>query len=244
MEETAQRAAKTLEDLRQAFLNWKERHRPAPVMTVAETEAQRRYFEAVHNPAATVWPVPVDLFKANVWGWLQTQGFTAESVETSKTALNALCAYFSGNEGELSLDKGIYLYGGCGVGKTTIFRAMQKARLKFRRPLAMTNLPVYCAEVLEGSAETLTTLASKERVYDDAGAENAKIMQFGNARHIFPELIMIGYERLKRDGIMMHLTTNLAPSEIITRTGVDERVRSRLNEMFNIVLLDGVDNRG
>ena len=226
MEETAQRAAKTLEELRQAFLNWKERHRPAPVMTVAETEAQRRYFEAVNNPAATVWPVPVDLFKANVWGWLQTQGFTA------------------GSEGELSLDKGIFLYGGCGVGKTTIMRAMQKARAMFRRPLAMTNLPVYCSEVLAGDADPLTALTAKERIYDDAGAETAKIMQYGNARHIFPELIMIGYERLKRDGIMMHLTTNLAPSEIITRTGVDERVRSRLNEMFNIVLLDGVDNRG
>jgi hypothetical protein len=244
MEETAQRAAKTLEELRQAFLNWKERHRPAPVMTVAETEAQRRYFEAVNNPAATVWPVPVDLFKANVWGWLQTQGFTAESVEPSKAALSALCAYFSGSEGELSLDKGIFLYGGCGVGKTTIMRAMQKARAMFRRPLAMTNLPVYCSEVLAGDADPLTALTAKERIYDDAGAETAKIMQYGNARHIFPELIMIGYERLKRDGIMMHLTTNLAPSEIITRTGVDERVRSRLNEMFNIVLLDGVDNRG
>jgi DNA replication protein DnaC len=55
------------------------------------------------------------------------------------------------------------------------------------------------------------------------------------------DIILNRYDNPKIPHHMTHLTTNLKPDEIEQAYGT--RVRSRMREMFNVILLTGPDRR-
>ncbi len=227
--------APPLETLREWMGPMEER--AAPPVFIAETEKQREYMRRVNNPAAPELPFDLDLFAKIVGHQMYARKFLVRPEQLE--VIRGLTAYFSGNPGPYDLEKGVFLYGGTGSGKTTLMRIFQDARFAIRHPVAMTNMPTLYADMLAEGQMNLQAQREKERIFDDAGAENAEIASFGNRVNLFPQLLLLRYEGQHKT----HATSNLTPSEIIQRPGFDDRVQSRMNEMFNIVHLPGGDWR-
>ncbi len=208
-----------------------------PAAFVADTDAQRAYMERVNNPYCPAFPLDETEFFRVVNDEVNGRGFVCRPEQFD--VICNLITYFSGNDGEYDTEKGIFLYGGTGSGKTTIMKIMQAARARMKHPVAMTNLPTLYADMLGEGQMNMQAQRDKERIFDDAGAENAEIASFGNRINIFPQLLLLRYQGEYKT----HATSNLTPAEIITRPGFDDRVKSRMNEMFNIVHLPGGDFR-
>ena len=209
----------------------------APPVFVADTEKQRAYMERVHNPFMPDFPMDETLFYKVVGDEAAQRGFVFRPEQFG--VICRLTTYFSGNVGEYDTEKGIFLFGGTGSGKTTIMKILQAARARMKHPVAMTNMPTLYADMLAEGQMNLQSQREKERIFDDAGAENAEIASFGNRVNLFPQLLLLRYEGQHKT----HATSNLTPSEIIQRPGFDDRVKSRMNELFNIVHLPGGDWR-
>lgn len=228
-----------LEILRASEQRYKERFATKPFK--AETPYQKEYLKRVEVPLTVKWPFEYEDYRRVVAQVMKHVGY--EVSPATKETIRDLAIYFSGNEGRLDLRKGIYLYGGVGTGKTTLMRIFQRARLHMGKSLAINHVPTISADLLADASADLRDYLKLERCFDDAGAGQAMIRHYGNDVHIFPQLVLLRYETYQREGLMTHVTTNLTPSEMVKQTGVDDRVRSRMNEMFTPVLLDGPDKR-
>ena len=227
--------APPLDVLRERMEQLEGRYEAKPF--IAETEKQREYMRRVNNPAVPELPFDLDLFAKIVGHQMYVRVFHVRPEQLE--VIRGLTAYFSGNPGPYDTEKGIFIYGGTGSGKTTLMRIFQDARFAIRHPVAMTNMPTLYVDMLAEGQMNLQTQREKERIFDDAGAENAEIASFGNRVNLFPQLLLLRYEGQYKT----HATSNLTPSEIIQRPGFDDRVKSRMNELFNIVHLPGGDWR-
>lgn len=221
--------------LRQGMEKMEQRHAAKPF--VAETPAQREYVQRVNNPATYSMPIDQTLFFRVVGDEMNRRGFVVRP-EQERVLIN-LALYFSGNPSELDPKKGVFLFGGTGSGKTMFLKVMQGARARFRLPVAMANIPEIQAEIVAEGRVDVSKWLGREIILDDAGAEGEEVAAYGNKIALVPQLILLRYERPE----ITHMTSNLTPKEIAERPGFDDRVRSRMNEMFNLVFLPGTDYR-
>jgi DNA replication protein DnaC len=186
------------------------------------------------------------------------RGFEIVIDDHNRTVYEALALYYTGNpefekikEG-YSLNKGIALCGGVGVGKTTLlglFRANQRRSFKI----------VSCRELSDRYAkdghEMLHIWSNPIRVpthsdtfyqneigvcFDDLGTEDSK-RHFGDQVNVMGDILSNRYDRSITPFHYTHLTTNLSAQEIESFYGT--RVRSRMREMFNMITLPGEDRR-
>jgi DNA replication protein DnaC len=161
-----------------------------------------------------------------------------------------LCCYFANDRrfetSDLKLDKGILLFGGVGVGKTTLMQM-------FRQNQAFSYRLVSCREVesefaIDGDAAVKmfsvnTPIPSVNKFhqtevgfcFDDLGTENAITKHFGNAKNVLADILLNRYD-LKLDKRSTHITTNLNVDEIEKHYGT--RVIDRIRENFNLILFD------
>lgn len=228
-------------ELRQRFQEREARHQPSPAIPV--TDRGRDHLASVALVASPTFPIPSEDFRRVVWEVMQAKG--SEVTAEQRPIIQKLAYYFSGNvfPGGYDLSKGIFLFGGCGAGKTSLFKIFQQARLRFGFPLQINHTPTIYTDFLASGNVDFGPYLKKERCFDDAGAEQMEILSFGNRIHILPQLIILRYETMQRDGALTHFTSNLTPAEMVKRIGFDDRVKSRMNEMFNIVHLPGDDWR-
>ena len=140
-----------------------------------------------------------------------------------------------------SLTKGIYLFGGVGVGKThimSLFRAMQKHSY---RMVDCTDISAqYKKDGEEGISKYFHDHPIQERNYwghqtrgfcfDDLGVESDG-RYFGNQQNVMERIIERRYR--DRDKTVTHIISNLTVQQIEERYGT--RIRERCREMFNIV---------
>ncbi len=154
----------------------------------------------------------------------------------------------SENEG-FSFKKGLLLYGGIGIGKTSLFQIF------IRNPLA-SYMVVSCREIANGYANNAAKGAKgtdylddyideidpthnnpfKQDAwgicFDDLGTESSK-KTFGNEVNVMEEILLSRYDRRIALTAKTHITTNLSAEEIGDNYGT--RVRSRMREMFNFI---------
>lgn len=199
-------------------------------------------------------PTARELFE----GLLQTRSNTGERfliTDWNKQVVNSLCLYFAGdpvfetyNGGKL--EKGIMLMGNPGAGKSHLMAFFHK------NPHA-SYANVTCTAIAERyrtgwQRDELDTLqwysfllkSEAGHAYDqtelgycfgDLGTEGEK-KNYGNAMNVMENIIFQRYEN-KLPFKMTHITTNLNPTEIETIYGI--RVRDRLKEMCNMLILEG-----
>lgn len=174
-----------------------------------------------------------------------------------------LCLYFS-NDNQFvslaesmginhpSLDKGIFLGGAVGVGKTMMMRLFSKNQ---RQVFAIkTSKSIADAFQLEGefSLQQLIvcpTLPSNDAsnfyhskmglCIDDIGTEEFKV-HYGNRKNVIGDLLELRYTN-GNYGPLLHLTTNLSDNQIKEFYG--DRVASRIRETMNLIQLKGEDRR-
>lgn len=151
-----------------------------------------------------------------------------------------------------SLEKGILLVGGFGVGKTAIMKLFSRNQ---RQVFEVANAKVIANDyqsagpgvVVKYEAKTTNAVNDTERFFqkysglciDDIGTEDEK-NNFGNKRNVIGDLIEIRYSH-GECGVFLHGTTNLTAKQIKEYYG--ERVASRMREVFNVIELGGSDRR-
>lgn len=164
-----------------------------------------------------------------------------------------LCCYFSNDPrfndkaNELSLRKGLLLFGGVGVGKTTLMQM-------FRQNQVFSYRVISCRQVESQFAingpETLDRYSVNYQIpinsnpfghteigycFDDLGTENPGTKHFGNVKNVMTDILLNRYDS-KLDPRSTHLTTNLSVDEIESTYG--SRVLDRIREVFNVIGFD------
>jgi predicted ATPase len=160
-----------------------------------------------------------------------------------------LLKYFTGNKGEYNLDKGIYLHGGFGAGKTTLFRIIRSllAHIAVTDPYGKRINPNgFLITSIENIIETYKNDGNLE--YFGYSRETTPIHlcinEFGkkvndkiygtDANEIINSLFMIRYE-LFQNGKLTHVTSNFHPKQI----QIESILIDRMIEMFNFIELKG-----
>lgn len=169
----------------------------------------------------------------------------------NKKVTELLSQYFTDDkrfeDAGYSFGKGILLVGSVGVGKTT------QMQLFSRNPVS--SFIIYpCRKIAqdyaEAGSETIDLYTDHLNpssdnpfrqdmfgiCFDDLGTERSK-KNYGNELNVMEEILLSRYEVRKALPRMTHITTNLSADMIEEKYG--ERVRSRVREMFNVILFEG-----
>jgi len=151
-----------------------------------------------------------------------------------------------------SLEKGIFLGGAVGVGKSLFMELFSKNHRQSYQIVNAAKIADDWLELGDSWLELLTVPAElpandasnffQRRLglcVDDLGAEMGK-NAFGNKKNVLGSLIEMRYSA-KTTGPLFHMTTNLTAGQIKEFYG--DRVGSRLREMMNVIILKGADRR-
>ena len=164
-----------------------------------------------------------------------------------KPIYNNLLLYFTGNEGPYDLDKGIYLYGEYGIGKTVTMKIFSKflSTLWNFGPnnFGMTSIE-QILETLKADGNLqkygLNWDGDKERPFSTCINELGKTVDekyYGTrAQSVINSMLMVRYEIFQNRKAMTHATSNYRPSQL---EGFDGAILDRFNEMFNFIPVGG-----
>lgn len=167
--------------------------------------------------------------------------------------INIICQYLN-NEPEFlenedfSFNKGLWLYGKFGSGKTQLLLAYRKCcKILFNRVVGFKT----CVEMNEAFTKYdvfadkkarhlgIATFANRkdeiERIFDDLGEEEITINDFGNKICIMANILSERYKGFPNT--KTHVTTNLMRKQISDEYG--GRIDSRAFEMFNFIRIGG-----
>lgn len=174
------------------------------------------------------------------------------TTDENKQITMQLACYFAQDETfeekeGYSLKKGILLAGGVGVGKTTLMQLFGRNPLSSFIIVPCRNIANEYVDYGNDMLDKYTSeyLPSSDNpfqhntfglCFDDLGTETRK-RNYGNELNVLEEIILTRYERRQTLQNKTHITTNLTGDSIGEMYG--ERVRSRMREMFNIIVFDG-----
>lgn len=150
------------------------------------------------------------------------------------------------------LNKGLYLFGGNGVGKTFLMDVMQL----FCKVLKNTGKEFEVASTLD-IVENIRFFEKYGRegdeipfekycrhrsfCFDDLGAEQCSIRVFGNNVTVMETVLTRRYRGFTKNGVLTHLTSNDTMRDLANKYG--SRVVDRLNEMCTPVFISGESMR-
>lgn len=214
------------------------------------------------------------LFTENIWNWDTCEHFIRLRAtnmfhgkfkfdEQVANYFNLLIRYFSKDEyfftlaremgiKNPSLDKGLYIGGNFGVGKTWLMRLFQRNQ---RQVFTLQNAKAI-ADLFEKDGEEAMSQFSESPILpsndvdnfyhtrmglciDDLGTEQIK-NHYGNKKNVVGDLIEFRYAK-GQVGTLFHVTTNLTGDQLTAYYG--GRVASRLRECMNIIDFIGEDLR-
>lgn len=168
--------------------------------------------------------------------------------EIKETVLN-LCLYFLGLESKLDSNRGIYLHGTYGIGKTTLLATIRKW-------LASDMFPIKGNGFISTSIEEIIDIYKREgnierfmlnREDYNPGPRHLLINEYGKdikdkiygteVNQIINSLLMRRYEIYQNHTKLTHVTSNFEPSESFGSN--DPAIYDRIKEMFNVIELKG-----
>lgn len=162
--------------------------------------------------------------------------------ETNAGVVWNLCFYFTGDErfrGDLS--KGLLLFGGVGIGKTTLMHFFKRNPKASFKVISCRDIESDFSSEGEKSVRRCSfniDVPDNEFLqkqigfcFDDLGTEaNAKF--YGKEKNVMAEILLNRYDN-RLPFIYTHVTTNLSHDEVKEQYGI--RVYDRMKEMLNII---------
>jgi DNA replication protein DnaC len=151
-----------------------------------------------------------------------------------------LCFFFSSDhrfELELgySFNKGIMVQGPSGLGKTSAIEAIAHNPVQ---PVAIYSMIDIANKVRKDGECNIDTKSII--LLDDVGSEEEQVNHYGTKINWFKDFIesyYLGHNNFSK----LLITTNCSGDELERKYGY--RVRSRIREMFNTILIEGNDKR-
>ncbi len=177
--------------------------------------------------------------------YFQVTGNAWNKQSEARGAIVQLAQWFSGEISmpNIKADKGIYLYGGFGTGKTSIMKAFnlmtntRKFKMKSSKDIAKAYAGDNSLGEVGGYAaiKRYTDLTVRNGnpegwMFDDLGAEK-NMKHFGQEENVMADIMTSLYDKGHKGKV--HVTSNLDPNQLSERYG--ERAASRMMEMFNFV---------
>ena len=163
-----------------------------------------------------------------------------------------LIVYFLNDEAnakqfDLDLQKGILLTGPIGCGKTSLMNLMKFVPKRERNHIIKSCRDISFEFIQEGyeiiwSYSRMSFNDNHPKIYcfDDLGAEQS-LRYYGNECNVMGEILLSRYDLYISQGMITHITTNLSASELENLYG--NRIRSRMREMFNLIVSSANDKR-
>ena len=171
-------------------------------------------------------------------------------LENDYPVIYRLIAYFLQDEPTafqfgIDLNKGIFLSGPVGCGKTTlmtIMKSITKAENKFiMKPCREVSFEFITDgyEVIHRYSKNMKlgagSAGSLKYCFDDLGIES-NLKFYGNECNVMAEVLLSRYDLFIAKKLQTHITTNLSANEVETHYGI--RVRSRLRQMVNLIAFE------
>lgn len=176
--------------------------------------------------------------------------------ESMKPVLNDIFRWCMMLNGKLDPDKGLWLWGDIGTGKSTMLEIVREFCSQVRPPVCyrerdepktmrsspwkysfrITNASyvagIFAKEGYPGIEEYIT---SCRQAFDEVGRECIPTGYYGNMENVFQYIFQRRYDI--RHGDFTHVTSNLAPEQIGEIYG--DHIYDRCFEMFNFVEMSG-----
>lgn len=170
----------------------------------------------------------------------KAEGFDLVFYQDLKEVCEIFAAYFSGNQVEgLDPHKGLFLFGNCGCGKTRLFMAAQRMALECGIKARLFKR--IDTENLIESYSDFTDFKNGNWLFDDLGAgEMIKIIDRKKSNPM-QVILSARHRKMFVQYQVTHVTTNIRPTGFSAY--FDERVCSRMDQMFNYIPITGPDFR-
>jgi DNA replication protein DnaC len=174
------------------------------------------------------------------------KAFEQREEEWYVKVVKRLCCYFTGdkrfNSASFNLEKGLLIYGGVGVGKSTLLETFRRNQIFSYRIASCRDIENQFADIgvdtvgyYSKNHDMPTNIYNQSEAgfcFDDLGTENAVTKYFGNSKNIMAEIILNRYDK-KLDSRSTHITTNITYNQIVELYG--DRVIDRMKESFNFI---------
>ena len=172
--------------------------------------------------------------------------------ECNKNFLGHFCRYWNQDPGfevkeNISLKKGLMVFGGYGTGKTTSFKIIQDLYKRYQVkelcfPAISAQEVVDRYNIAHNKEDVVQNYSKGVFLFDDLGTETVgnNCYQFGK-EDIFVRILLNRYRNFESKGIKTHITTNLDLSGIEGRYG--QQISDRFIRMFNLLKLEGPSRR-
>jgi hypothetical protein len=142
------------------------------------------------------------------------------------------------NRLDINLDKGIFLAGPVGCGKSSLMELMTYIPGPERNFVLRSCRDISFEFMEEGYTviqrySKMSFSHSKPRIYcfDELGAER-NLKYFGNECNVLGEILLSRYDLYVGQGMLTHITTNLNTDDMEAAYG--DRIRSRMRQQFNL----------
>lgn len=186
-----------------------------------------------------------------LYAWILTRGREAikgfKLGDKEKDLYITLCQYFTGDkafeENGYSLDKGLWLYGGVGCGKTELMKLFRENPVENFGVVESIKIADMYKDKEIGVQVIENYSRAKSICFDDIGTEieSGESSNFGNRKNVIGEIILRHYAINDEKKFRYHFTTNLNAEQVGQLYG--PRVRSRIREMCNIISLQGIEDK-
>lgn len=164
--------------------------------------------------------------------------------DDNRDIIRQLYYYFIGSQGRCkwNVDKGIYLYGKIGCGKTLLLAAFLDVVHAMCGIITKSIHSKKIHEVIK--ADGIERLVPCPLFIDELGRESLEINEFGNKIRPIQDLIAMRYESGARTFCTSNFSTEQLEGKVVDGVlkGYGRYVRTRMEEMMNIVRMPG-DNR-
>lgn len=162
--------------------------------------------------------------------------------EQNRYIITDLLKYFTGNAGEYDLNKGIYIYGYYGLGKTILMAAIRKLLATYFPFNPNGFLSVSLEKIIENYKEAGNVSKYGYGIndnpinlcIDEFGKEMNEKIYGTKADNVIHSLLMMRYE-LFQAGKLTHVTSNYSPEDI----NIEPIIKDRMAEMFNFIEING-----